>query len=115
MIDSPQSAPAPDPVQDLGRSYGNLLEQPTWQAEGGEWAVEEPMPERQTEPLPPTAPPSPLRIVEALLFVGGAPLTAARAGEVVRGLTPAQFTEAIDTLNRDYRKQGRPYHIQPQG
>jgi segregation and condensation protein B len=59
------------------------------------------------EPSPP-----PLeRIVEALLFVGGAPLTAAGAAEVVRGLTPEQFTQAIAALNRDYRVQGRPYRI----
>jgi segregation and condensation protein B len=56
-------------------------------------------------------PPLP-RIVEALLFVGGAPLTPVRAGEAVRGLTPEQFKEIIDGLNRDYRRQGRPYRIQ---
>jgi segregation and condensation protein B len=57
------------------------------------------------------APPPLVRIVEALLFVGGAPLTAARAGEAVRGLTPEQFGQAIAALNRDYRAQGRPYHV----
>ncbi len=56
-----------------------------------------------------------MRIVEALLFVGGAPLTAIRAAEIVRGLTPEQFTEAVATLNSDYRRQGRPYTIQAQG
>ena len=58
------------------------------------------------------APPPLLRIVEALLFVGGPPLTAERAGEAVRGLTPATFAQAVDTLNRDYRRQGRPYRVQ---
>jgi segregation and condensation protein B len=53
-------------------------------------------------------------VVEALLFVGGAPLTAARACETIRGLTEAQFTEAIDALNAAYRGQGRPYLIQAQ-
>src|SRR5947209_11531623 len=57
----------------------------------------------------------PLRIVEAMLFVGGGPLTAAQACEVVRGLTPAQFAQAVATLNRDYRLQGRPYRIQVRG
>src|SRR3954452_22726691 len=61
----------------------------------------------------PAAPP--LRIVEALLFVGGAALSAARACEVVRGLTPEQFAQAVAALNRDYRLQGRPYRIQPTG
>jgi segregation and condensation protein B len=54
------------------------------------------------------------RIVEALLFVGGAPLTAVRACETIRGLSTAQLTEAIDDLNHDYRAQGRPYLIQMQ-
>jgi segregation and condensation protein B len=60
-------------------------------------------------------PPPVGRILEALLFVGGAPLTAERAAAAVRGLTPAQFTQALDALNDDYRRQGRPYLIQPQG
>jgi segregation and condensation protein B len=62
-----------------------------------------------------TAPPSVLRIVEALLFVGGEPLTAAHAAHAVRGLTPEQFTQSIDMLNESYRGQGRPYRIQPHG
>jgi segregation and condensation protein B len=53
------------------------------------------------------------RIVEALLFVGGAPLTAVRACEALRGLTPEQFTQVIEGLNHDYRAQGRPYRIRP--
>ena len=57
------------------------------------------------------APPSPMRIVEALLFVGGAPLTAKRAGEIIRGFTSDQFNQAVDDLNRAYRVQKRPYTI----
>jgi segregation and condensation protein B len=61
------------------------------------------------------APASSLRIIEALLFVGGPPLTAIRACEIVRGLTPEQFGHAIDELTQSYRKQGRPYAVQPSG
>jgi segregation and condensation protein B len=57
-------------------------------------------------------PPPLARIVEAMLFVGGPPLSSVRAAEAVRGLTPEQFREMIDGLNRDYRNQGRPYRIQ---
>ena len=66
---------------------------------------------------PDSAPPPVKRILEALLFTGGAPLSAVRAGEAIRGLTPAQFAEVIDELNRDYRSQGRPYriHLRDQG
>lgn len=60
------------------------------------------------------APLSPERIVEALLFVGGSPLTAERAAAAVRGLTPQQFMDAVTALNDAYRRQGRPYAIQSQ-
>ncbi|HEV3144693.1 MAG TPA: SMC-Scp complex subunit ScpB [Gemmataceae bacterium] len=58
------------------------------------------------------SPPPVMRIIEALLFVGGAPLTAARAKEIIRNLPEDQFLAAIDSLNRDYRRQARPYVIQ---
>jgi segregation and condensation protein B len=62
----------------------------------------------------PGAPPPVLRIVEALLFVGGEPLPAARACAAVRGLTEGQFVEAVAELNQGYRRQGRPFAIQSQ-
>ena len=58
-------------------------------------------------------PPSPEQLVEAMLFVGGHPLTAAVACAAVRGLTEGRFQEAIDALNRRYRRQRRPYAVQP--
>jgi segregation and condensation protein B len=99
-------------LEDLGRSYGALLEQ-QWGADstdspGDALTAGVPV-------TPPDTPPAPLRIIEALLFVGGPPLTAVRAAEILRGLTPAQFQESIDALNRDYRRQGRPYTIVTQG
>jgi segregation and condensation protein B len=60
-----------------------------------------------------SSPPPLDRIVEALFFVGGAPLSAARACEVVRGLTPEAFVQTVAALNRAYREQGRPYRIGP--
>lgn len=59
-----------------------------------------------------TAPPPLERIVEAMLFIGGAPLSVPRACEAVRGLTPDVFARAIAALNRTYREQNRPYRIQ---
>jgi segregation and condensation protein B len=61
----------------------------------------------------PEAPPPLERIVEAFLFVGGSPLTAEQACNSIRGLTPDAFAQAVETLNRDYRAQGRPYRILP--
>jgi segregation and condensation protein B len=60
------------------------------------------------------SPPTLERIIEALLFVGGSPLTPEIARGAIRGLSPAQLSEAIDVLNQQYRHQGRPYVIQPQ-
>ena len=87
--------------EDLGRAYAEML------GDG--------VPAPAASPEEPAVPPSPLRIIEALLFVGGSPLTAKRAREILRGLSEAQFDEAMSQLNADYRRQARPYAIQPQG
>lgn len=65
-------------------------------------------------PAPPTAafPPSPEQLIEAMLFVGGHPLSAEIACSAVRGLTGERFQSAIDALNRRYREQWRPYVIE---
>jgi segregation and condensation protein B len=60
-------------------------------------------------------PPSPEQLVEAMLFVGGHPLTAEVACAAVRGLTPERFRAAVDSLNRRYREQWRPYAIESRG
>jgi segregation and condensation protein B len=60
----------------------------------------------------PTPPPPLVRIVEALLFVGSGLLTPARAAELIRGVSADQLAQAVASLNRDYRQQGRPYRIQ---
>jgi segregation and condensation protein B len=58
-------------------------------------------------------PPSPEQIVEAMLFVGGHPLTAAVACAAVRGLTADRFQAAVAAINRRYRTQNRPYRVEP--
>jgi segregation and condensation protein B len=107
----PPPEPSEDtPPEDLGRSYEAILQQQGWALDP---PVEEPA---APPPAPaPQTPPPPVRILEALLFTGGAPLTAAQACEIIRGLTAEQFLQALDALNEDYRRQGRPYAIQPQG
>jgi segregation and condensation protein B len=61
----------------------------------------------------PAGPPPLKRILEALLFVGGLPLTAARAADIIRGLSPEDFVSAIQELNQEYRQYERPYEISP--
>jgi len=113
MMNPSESGPEPanpEPVEILGRSYAELLGQQDWQVdEGG--AQEQSADSASGAPGSPV-PPAPARIVEALLFVGGPPLTAVRAAEAIRNFTQAQFQEAIDRLNEEYRSQARPYHIQ---
>ena len=114
----------PSPL-DLGRAAAARLGQTDWQLEAEPVAEPEPPPAapppRSPVPLPRTAvppsvvPPAPDRILEAMLFVGGPPLTADAVAAVIRGFTPDRFREAIDALNKLYRNQGRPYSIQPQG
>ncbi|VTU00716.1 segregation and condensation protein b : Uncharacterized protein OS=Blastopirellula marina DSM 3645 GN=DSM3645_09562 PE=4 SV=1: DUF387 [Gemmataceae bacterium] len=64
-------------------------------------------------PQSPDTPPSPEQIVEAMLFVGGHPLTAAAACAAVRGLTVEGFDEVIASLTRRYREQRRSYAVVP--
>ncbi len=92
--------------EDLGRTYAAMLGDAGWQVD------ESAAPVVAEEPA---APPPPMRIIEALLFVGGDPLTAKRAREIVRGLNEDQFDAAIAQLNADYRRQARPYAIQLDG
>jgi segregation and condensation protein B len=112
----PHDPPAePTPPEDLGRSYEAMLDQQAWSLDAPESEpAAAPAPAPAAAPAPETPPP-PARIVEALLFTGGAPLTAAQACEAIRGLTPEQFQQALDALNQDYRAQARPYTVQPQG
>jgi segregation and condensation protein B len=93
-------------VERLGRSYAAVLERTGWEMDGMDTVP----PVTEAAAVPPPVE----RIVEALLFVGGPPLTAARAAETIRGLEPAAFQQAIELLNRAYLGQGRPYHIQAQ-
>jgi segregation and condensation protein B len=93
----------PTTPEELGRVYAQVIGEGTWPGE--------PTGEAEGEAVPPPV----LRIIEALVFVGGAPLTAKRARDILRGLTDEQFDESIRRLNADYRRQARPYALMPQG
>jgi segregation and condensation protein B len=114
---------AVEPVTGPAPTADELLGLPAWQVDVGEAPAEPPAPPAEApagaaKPAAaesaPEAPPPVERILEALLFVGGAPLTAVRAGEIVRGLTAEDFQQALDALNRAYRAQGRPYRVRRQ-
>lgn len=66
-------------------------------------------PESRAIPLP-TA--TPKQVLEALLFVGGEPLTGKRLADLLGGgFTHEQVDELIAELNRQYSADGRPYEI----
>ena len=68
-----------------------------------------PMP-REPAPSAPATRVTPREVVEAALFVGGAGLTAERAGKLLRGtFTDADLAAAVGELNRRYDAEGRPY------
>jgi segregation and condensation protein B len=63
-------------------------------------------------------PPTPLGILEAMLFVGhpqNVPLTAQQAASVMRGVEPEEIHELVGRLNRRYDKHGCPYRIASEG
>jgi segregation and condensation protein B len=115
MAASHESAPlnsGSEGAEGLARSYRERLAEAAWQVDVAEMAGDQ---AAATGGDTASAPPTLAHLIEALLFVGGAALTAENAAAAIRGLTPAQFTEAIASLNQDYRRQGRPYAIQAHG
>lgn len=58
-------------------------------------------------------PPPIEKVVEAMFFVGGQPLTSNRACEILRGLDLKEFVAIIAGLNKKYKLENRPYRIQP--
>src|SRR6476659_2739062 len=100
--DSEASSPSP---LELGQAAAAQLGGTDWEldAEATGEVVEAPaaidfspppkLPAPPHTPDPEPAPPSPEQLVEAMLFAGGHPLTAAVAGAAVRGLTPERFEE----------------------
>ncbi|HEX7376594.1 MAG TPA: SMC-Scp complex subunit ScpB [Pirellulales bacterium] len=61
---------------------------------------------------------TPLTILEAMLFVGGAggePLTSLRVSSLMRGVRPAEIDDLVRDLNDRYETDGRPYRIENAG
>ena len=55
---------------------------------------------------------SPAQVIEAVLFVGGPPLTARKLAGLLRGSNDVTAVErTIDELNQEYAAQDRPYEI----
>src|SRR5262245_25599146 len=101
-------------AQDLGRSYEAMIGEKVSIEQGESKSDQEGEIDPRSSILDPqsgSSPPSTKRLVEALLLVGGNLLSAADAAQAIRGLTPEQFSEAVDLLNQEYRRQGRPYVI----
>ena len=58
------------------------------------------------------APPPAEKIAEAMLFAGGPPLTAEKFASAIRAAGDV-LHRIVAELNKTYRKQNRPYSIQP--
>ncbi len=103
-------------LQRLGQAFAKLMRQgggssPAEQPAGGAVASS---PETSAERYAPT----PLRIVEAMLFVGQAdnqPISTARLAQAVGAEDPMEVHELVEQLNRQYAEQGRPYLIAGRG
>lgn len=60
-------------------------------------------------------PPPIEKVIEAMFFVGGQPLTSQRVCEILRGLDHKEFVQIVAELNKKYKLENRPYRIQPKG
>lgn len=124
----PSLSPGVTPLE-LGESFAAQIGNQDWSLDGEEVLLAEavsddeiPLAELVDEDALPEipiaeavveseVPPSPLQIIEAMLFIGGQPLKPEKAAEIVRGLDADQLQESIDILNRVYRMQRRPYFV----
>lgn len=118
---------APHSPLEIGAAFAAQVGEKQWELDTSDLAVEIPeaeavFPETEIDqPTPaiplaeavvePEVPPSPVQIIEAMLFIGGLPLKPEKACQIIRGLGREQFDEVIEVLNRVYRLQNRPYHV----
>lgn len=119
-----------DPSLEAGRSAAQQLGS-DWQLDGEqilesfsipdesgveypEPIIEAPPPVPTVEAVPESSPANPTQILEAMLFVGGPPLTASVFCSAVR-VEEDVFVQALDELMRRYQRQHRPYSIQRSG
>lgn len=56
-------------------------------------------------------PVDPSSILEALLFVGGGPVSAEQAAKLIRGVGPKQVEQLLGALDDQYHSESRPYRI----
>jgi segregation and condensation protein B len=62
---------------------------------------------------PPEAPVTPAQIVEAVLFVGGSPITSKKLCSLLRDSFDQSYVEnLVDELNARYSRENRPYTIE---
>jgi len=86
--------------------------------ESGVAAIDRPADDEAADEEPDEPPPTPLGILEAMLFVGhpqNEPLTAQQAASLMRGVEPDEIHELVGQLNRHYRVHGCPYEIIAEG
>jgi hypothetical protein len=106
----PTDEPAENAAE-LGEAFAAMIGRSEWQLDIAEVPSDAPPVEDAPRPppepvavaapaVPEEPPPSPTRLIEALLFIGNPVLTRERAVEVVRDLTADQFRDIIDGLNR---------------
>lgn len=72
----------------------------------------ESVPDSEENPAEDLLPVSPAQVIESILFVGGAPLTAKKIAGLFDAHVDHFLIEAqIEQLNNEYREQNRPYEI----
>lgn len=126
MSKTVKESDAPHTPQEIGEAFAAQIGDRQWEIDASDLLVTPPEQEAVPEtgflesktdvPLAAAAveadvPPSPLQIIEAMLFIGGQPLMPAKACQIIRGLSIEQFNESIEVLNRVYRLQNRPYQV----
>ncbi len=116
---SPGSGPqhSSGALQRLGQAFARLMRQGSASSQAKEQHPQGPGP-RVDQPSADSYRPTPLRIVEGMLFVGQAnnqPLSAARLAQAIGAENTSEVHELVERLNRQYAEQHCPYRIVGRG
>lgn len=112
------AAVLPEPVVETQQRLANPVEPVPAETSAATPAVPTPAAVRPAEAVPTTTDGiplqalTPIRVLEAILFVGGQPLALTKLARLIgETVEPQQISSWVDELNTQYAQENRPYEI----
>lgn len=104
-----------NPNQPKPRLFQGLSNEPEVVEVEGDWSLLRGRPEPSSGWGQKDAPPSPIRLLEAALFVAPKPLVPEALTRLFPGFAPENLEALVEQLNTDSRNRGRPFRAVREG